>query len=162
MINRDDNGDFLPDTLQFIDFDNAGWGYRAWDIDYYFSYWPTWPNKTTMEDFAAAYIAEMDSRSETTLTVSQLVTEMRLHQPYLLLEQMLVYYFYFNGYQSPALLAAYCDVMLNYYHRPGAETKCRGWGYFLHHFLGQKFCIFTPSWLALQLSYYRGTKVRAT
>ena len=76
-----------------------------------------------MEDFAGAYIAEMNNHSETTLTVSQLVTEMRLHQPYLLLEQMLLYYSFLNGYQSPAFLTAYCDVMLNYYNRPGSETK---------------------------------------
>jgi len=123
MVNRDENGGFLPDTLLLIDFDNSGWGYRAWDIDYYFSKWPTWPNKTTMEDFAATYMAEMKTHSETTLTVSQLVTEMRLHQPYLLLEQMMFYYSFLNGYQSPAHLAAYCDVMLNYFDRPGSETK---------------------------------------
>jgi len=58
MVDKDSKGNYLWDTFYLIDFDNAAWGYRAWDIDYYFSKWPNWPDTETMEDFVDAYLAE--------------------------------------------------------------------------------------------------------
>ena len=30
MIDRDENGAMVPETLVLFDFDNAGWGHRIW------------------------------------------------------------------------------------------------------------------------------------
>ena len=32
-----------PETYTLIDFDNAEYGYRAWDFSYYFTHWGHWP-----------------------------------------------------------------------------------------------------------------------
>ena len=120
MINDDADGNPLPDTLLLIDFDIAAWGYRAWDIGYYFAHWRAWPNITVMEDFVDAYVAEYNVEGEDLFT-GKIMLEIRQHQPYILLEQMLFYYSFLDGYQSPAHLDAYCDIMLNYYERPGLD-----------------------------------------
>ena len=33
-----------PETYTLIDFDNAEFGYRAWDFSYYFTHWGQWPS----------------------------------------------------------------------------------------------------------------------
>ena len=53
------------------------------------------------------------------MTASDVVLMMRYHQPYLLLEQMMFYFNFLDGYQAPEHLEAYCDVMQNYYNRSG-------------------------------------------
>lgn len=118
MIDNDENDNLRPDTMMLIDFDNAAWGYRAWDIDYYFSKWPVWPTTAVMEDFVEAYLEEFNQNG-VNLTKDELMLELRYHQPYVLLEQMLFYYVFLDGYKSPAHLNAYCDVMLNYFQRSG-------------------------------------------
>jgi len=117
MTDKTAEGERLPDTLMLIDFDNSGWGYRAWDIDYYFSKWDDWPSQAVMEDFAQVYVNEFNTDSANSLTVDELILELRLHQPYLLLEQMMFYYSFLEGYQSPAHYRAYCDVIQNYFNR---------------------------------------------
>ena len=37
MIDRDENGAMVPETLVLFDFDNAGWGHRIW-INNFFLY----------------------------------------------------------------------------------------------------------------------------
>ncbi len=123
MTDKTADGDRLPETLMLIDFDNSGWGYRAWDIDYYFSKWNDWPSQAVMEDFAQVYVAEFNSDSSNSLTVEELIRELRLHQPYLLLEQMMFYYSFLGGYQSPAHYRAYCDVIQNYFNRSGTDSQ---------------------------------------
>ena len=123
MTDKTAEGERLPDTLMLIDFDNSGWGYRAWDIDYYFSKWDDWPSQAVMEDFAQVYVDEFNTDSANSLTVDELILELRLHQPYLLLEQMMFYYSFLEGYQSPAHYRAYCDVIQNYFNRSGTDSQ---------------------------------------
>jgi len=67
MIDRDENGAMVPETLVLFDFDNAGWGHRAWDIDYYFSKWPKWPSQETMFEFAEIYTTEYNKQVKNNL-----------------------------------------------------------------------------------------------
>ena len=122
MLDDGNDGNMNIDTLKLIDYDNAAWGYRAWDINYYLSKWPEWPTTAVMEDFVETYLQELN-KNEKVMTKDEVMKELRYHQPYVLLEQMLFYNVYLNGYTSPAHVNAYCDVMKNYFMREGKGTK---------------------------------------
>lgn len=122
MVDDASDGSLNIDTLMLIDYDNAAWGYRAWDINYYFSKWFAWPTEAVMEDFIDAYLLELN-KNENVMTPAEVMTEIRNHQPYVLMEQMLFYYLAIDGYMSPAHKNAYCDVMQNHFKRQGRGTK---------------------------------------
>ena len=43
LVDDGTDGKLDPSTIQFIDYDNSAWGYRAFDIDYWFAHFRTWP-----------------------------------------------------------------------------------------------------------------------
>jgi hypothetical protein len=119
MMNRNEDGSWDYDSLILIDFDLAAWGYRAWDIVYYFGKWTESPTLEEIEDFAQAYLEEFDNHGNQPITVDEFVKEIRLHQPFSLLQNMLFYDVILEGYMQPSHLTEYCDLMINYYNRPG-------------------------------------------
>ena len=80
--------------------------------------------KTIMEDFCEVYIAELKSLgADNGLTVDSLMVELRKFQPWVLWEQMLVYYGFLQGLSSMNQLAEYCDLMIHYFKRPGPDYE---------------------------------------
>ena len=43
---RNEDGDFDPESLIIIDWDNAAYGYRAFDILYHWHKWLVYPNQS--------------------------------------------------------------------------------------------------------------------
>ena len=70
-----------------IDFDNAAWGYRAFDIVYHFVHYTFYPKPAKQEDFLLYYIAEFNRLSDEKVTMGELLREIKDHEPYVLLEQ---------------------------------------------------------------------------
>ena len=70
-----------------IDFDNAAWGYRAFDIVYHFVHYTFYPKPAKQEDFLLYYIAEYNRLSDEKVTMGELLREIKDHEPYVLLEQ---------------------------------------------------------------------------
>ena len=56
MIGVNEDGSPNPDSFQMIDFDNGEFGYRAWDFEYYWSYWVPGPSSEEIDDMINAYL----------------------------------------------------------------------------------------------------------
>ena len=123
MVDRADDGSFVYDSLVLIDFDNSAWGYRAWDIVYFFCKWPKFPTLAEIEDFASVYLQEFNDHGNTVVTVDKFVLEIRHHEPYALIQNMLFYEtFEIDGKVigiADSNVKEYCDLMINYFERPG-------------------------------------------
>jgi len=116
MADFNENEEILADTLQLIDFDNAAWGYRAFDIVYHFVHYTFYPVDAKQEDFLIHYIAEYNRLSEEKVTLNELLREIKDHEPYVLLEQI-IFYRTMNLNHWPAV-KQYCETMTQYYKRP--------------------------------------------
>ena len=70
-----------------IDYDNSGYGYRAWDLLYFMSNW----NYDFSRDDVIAYLdAYIDAQTYSSyLTIDILLDEFKHHEPYFWLERLL-------------------------------------------------------------------------
>ena len=70
-----------------IDYDNSGYGYRAWDLLYFMSNW----NYDFSRDDVIAYLyAYIDAQTYSSyLTIEILLDEFKHHEPYFWLERLL-------------------------------------------------------------------------
>ena len=88
-VNEDGKGD--PSTYQLIDFDNAEFGYRAWDWEYYFCH--VFPALTDeqVDEFLVTYLSVYNAENvnERKFTLEEVRHETEHHRPYVLMEQML-------------------------------------------------------------------------
>ena len=105
MVGLNADGSPNSDEFQLIDFDNAEYGYRAWDFEYYFSYFKEAPSDELIDDMILAYVTEFNSRSEIKYTVDDIRFELDHHRPYVLMEQMLLRRYF-------QTLSYYCYVSL--------------------------------------------------
>lgn len=83
MSNRE--GDFDPDSLILIDFDQAGYGFRAFDLLYNIFNWNHIPSVEDEIAFIDAYVNEYNSINNSTLTSETMLDEFRAHKPYMML-----------------------------------------------------------------------------
>ena len=92
MIRKDDP---VGDSYTLIDFDNAAYGYRAWDFAYYFGYMSLflpnggYPHGQDVDDFLNEYLLHYTGPDADSLTLSKLKEELNVHLPYVLLEQFM-------------------------------------------------------------------------
>ena len=89
MISVNPDGSIDPDTLQVIDFDNAEFGRRAWDFEYYFAHVNPSVTDEEMDDFLLAYLSVWNEESSKQSTLEELRFETEHYRPYVLMEQML-------------------------------------------------------------------------
>ena len=89
MIGVNEDGSPNVDTYQMIDFDNGEFGFRAWDFEYYFSYFNVLPSDELIDDMIEAYLEVFNAGSEKQFTVSDIRRELEYHRPYVMMEQML-------------------------------------------------------------------------
>ena len=89
MIGVHPDGSPDPSTYQLIDFDNAEFGFRAWDFEYYLSYWVPGPSDEAIDDFLKVYLERWNEISDEYTTLEELQYEVEHLRPYLLMEQML-------------------------------------------------------------------------
>jgi len=87
---RDGNSS-LNDRFIFIDFDNAAFGYRAWDILYYLTKFPEFPSDDQLELFLTEYLMAYNKGSETKYTLDEILNEIDCHIPFHLLQTILFY-----------------------------------------------------------------------
>lgn len=87
--------DTVGDSYTLIDFDNAAYGYRAWDFAYYFGYMSLflpnggYPHGQDVDDFFNEYLLHYTGPDAESLTLSKLKEELDIHLPYVLLEQFI-------------------------------------------------------------------------
>ena len=96
-----DANDTTGESLILIDFDNTRYGYRAFDFVYHFNYHSIgvetasngvetyYPNSTMIDEFLAIY---SESYTGPSVSVATLWEEIRVHTPYVLLEQIVFLY----------------------------------------------------------------------
>ena len=115
MINK--AGEMDPAELVFIDYDNAGYGYRAFDLIYNMLSWPfgEMSDEATRNVWYNAYIAdyveERKKLGDAGITTQQIDEEVYVHMPYMILERMVfavAFGFGEKGYMD-ALGVAYAD-----------------------------------------------------
>ena len=89
-VDEDDNYD--AEEVQIIDFDNAEYGYRAFDFEYHFSHWRN-PGPTVEQenDFIELYLSVWNAESPVKYTLEDIRYELDQHRPYVLMEQMLFF-----------------------------------------------------------------------
>ena len=90
MINE--VGEIDPDQLVFIDYANAGYGYRIFDLAYNVMNWP-WvvdadTNERWFNAFIADYVDERQKLGDTAITIEQMNAEWFAHTPYMILERL--------------------------------------------------------------------------
>ena len=90
MIHVDDDGNADPTTFQLIDFDNAEFGFRAWDFEYYFHYITPELTGEQVDEFLLSYLSVYNELNERKYTLEEVRSETEHHRPYLLMEQMLL------------------------------------------------------------------------
>lgn len=83
----------IEDRMIFIDYDNAAFGFRAFDLAYHFGHWVKWPTEEELLSFLTAYVNSFNSMESNNyvLTVEQLQDELNCHLPYVLFEQAMLY-----------------------------------------------------------------------
>ena len=90
MINKE--GDFDPAQLVFIDYDNAGYGYRAFDLIYNMMNWPFEDDAESQyrwyNTFVTDYVDERKKLGDTKISLEQMHAEIFAHTPYMMLEKM--------------------------------------------------------------------------
>ena len=92
MARINEDGSYDPDSIQIIDYDNAEFGYRAFDFEYHFSHWNSpGPTDEQITDFVQHYLSVWNAASSTQLTVDQIIYELEQHRPYVLMEQMIFF-----------------------------------------------------------------------
>ena len=89
MIHVDDDGKADSSTYQLIDFDNAEFGFRAWDFEYYFSHIPIELTGEQIDEFLLSYLSVYNELNERKYTLEEIRSETEHHRPYVLMEQML-------------------------------------------------------------------------
>lgn len=77
-------------TLKIIDFDLSSWGYRAYDLCYFFVHMPKWPSWTSIDLFLDAYLDIYNSLADIESGKDMLIQEIQYHMPFVLLGKMLL------------------------------------------------------------------------
>ena len=77
----------LFSALILIDFDNSGYGYRAWDLLYFLSDWNFYFSNDDVLDYLHAYIDAQTYSDD--LSIDILLDEFKHHEPYFWLERIL-------------------------------------------------------------------------
>ena len=90
MIHVED-GNADPTTYQLIDFDNAEFGYRAWDYEYYFCHMSPVLTTEQEDEFLLSYLSVFNELNEQKYTLEEIRFESEHHRPYVLMEQMLLF-----------------------------------------------------------------------
>lgn len=96
---RDGGGD-LMDELTFIDFDNAAFGPRAWDLLYYFFNWDSkWESEPDYIAYISTYVEEYNNYlPPRNFTFSEISDEFICNMPWFLMEHTAFFYAYKESY----------------------------------------------------------------
>jgi len=82
-------GDFNSSSVEFIEFDQSSYGFRAFDIVYHFDKWPIYPTTAQKAEFVQAYAASYYGDDINDSKIEIILKEIEVHESYVLLEQML-------------------------------------------------------------------------
>merc|ERR1719394_1551214 len=129
MRNKDDP--FDPSKLELIDFDNAGYGFRIWDLLYNMVNWNIDYKGADGEtrlvkdinDFFDAYVEEQ--KYDANLTSNTLWEELGAHAPYFYLERMtfLVAFGIFDPTYHGIMRSLYDDATSEYGHEAKRDSS---------------------------------------
>jgi len=108
------DGNFMnpdPETYTLIDFDNAEYGYRAWDFSYYFTHLGQWPSIEQQRDLFESYTTQWNKLNDENLSVENLLKEMEEIAPYTIMQEMLFMNLVF-GVTPTKLIQSYIDYVV--------------------------------------------------